>query len=649
MAPYSAKELDRDEAKKLFLKRIAKGETIATVLLAVGRDRSTYDRWRAQDPHFRQAVDDARNTRIAQEEVGVSEVGLDKSIDFATWRKEYLGYETYAHQQQWVDVLEGRDPTPIEGTEYRKANPSRVIINTPPGHSKTQTITIDYVTYRICMDPNVRIILVSKRREQAQKFLYQIKQRLTSKRFAKLQAAYAPKDGWQPQRGEGSFAQNVIYIAGRTADHRDPTVEVLGLGSQIYGSRADLIILDDVVVLANAGEYDKQIEWLTSEVENRTKGGKVLVVGTRLKSLDAYGELLNGERYMTGESPWTYLRQPLVLDFGESLDPSTWRTLWPKSTSPFDTSDDAVDENGMYTMFDGEKANEIRARSSAQVWSMVYQQSPMSDDSVFKPTAVYGSMNRMRKPGPLTAGAAGHPRTGSDGMYTIASMDPAMAGDTFVLVGKVDRTKKRRYIEQAFVQTRPTPEWIREIIKTVTVQFGVNEWVIESNAFQLFLTKDPEITNFLQQRGVRLVPHHTSKNKADPDFGVSSLEPLFGTIDELEHSGRKVHAKNNLIELPDAEYSKGIKALVEQLLTWEPGIHGSKLKQDGPMALWFWELRARLILGYGHERNGPATDFVKTRFTTNGALHRQGTKPRSPFGNYIRTTAREFEKEVSGG
>ncbi len=45
----------------------------------------------------------------------------------------------------------------------------------------------------------------------------------------------------------------MIYLgAGRDSGEKDPTVQALGFGSQIYGARADLIILDDVVMNANA-------------------------------------------------------------------------------------------------------------------------------------------------------------------------------------------------------------------------------------------------------------------------------------------------------------------------------------------------------------------------------------------------------------
>jgi hypothetical protein len=110
-------------------------------------------------------------------------------------------------------------------------------------------------------------------------------------------------------------------------------------------------------------------------------------------------------------------------------------------------------------------------------------------------------------------------------MWVIASMDPAMTGDTFTLVGALDRTNSKRYIMNAWCQASPTPAYIRELIKSVTEEYGVNEWVIEQNAFQLFLTHDEEIRQYLQNRGVKLTGHYTGRNKQDPDFGVASVAP----------------------------------------------------------------------------------------------------------------------------
>ncbi|WP_146192450.1 hypothetical protein [Cellulomonas sp. WB94] len=605
---------------------IAHGVLVEDAMAAVGRTTRTYEEWRRNDKEFAGQVNKVRADRASAKNRGLDSDAY--ALDFAAWRKEFLGYDTYEHQQQWVDVLEGRDPTPIEGCSWDKRNPNRLIVNVPPGHSKSQTITVDYATYRICMNPNVRILIISKKQEFAASFLYQIKQRLTSNLFAKLQATYAPDGGFKPEAGRGSFGANRIYVAGIDRDQNDPTVEALGLGSTIYGHRADLIILDDVVTLDNAAQYEQQLRWIDSEVESRVHDGKILVIGTRLASTDLYSELRAEDRYLSGRSPWSYLRQPMVLAFGDTAD--DWVTLWPWSSTAYEPGQEPDPTTGLFEMFPGARCEKIRNAKPAAVWALVYQQQQVADDATFQPVCVQGAVDRRRKPGPLTAGAWGHPRNGKEGMYTIATMDPAMAGDTFTVVGSVNRADKKQYLENAWVQTHPTPQYIRETIKRVTEEYGVQEWVIESNAFQLFLTQDPEITSYLAARGVRLMPHYTSKNKTDPDFGVASVATVFGSARRIhEGAGRSVHNGDNLLSLPDPDYSQGVKLLIDELLVWRPGVRGKDLRQDGPMALWFFEIAARRILGFG--QSGQTQQFMRSRFTSRARAARRMVVPAADY------------------
>lgn len=620
----------QSDAKTIVLKEITKGRTVATAMAKVGRAVKTYEGWRKNDPEFAANVDRIRGRIADLPEGGKSDSDADDYLlDFAGWRKRYLGYDTYAHQQQWVDVLEGREPEPMEGCEWDPRNTNRVIVNVPPGHSKSSTITVDYATYKICMNPDIRICIISKRQEIAAKFLYQIKQRLTSNLFQELQSAYAPADGFRPEKGDGKFSSNMFYVAGRKADQKDPTVEALGLGSSIYGGRYDLIIVDDCIVLDNADQFEKQITWLESEVESRVKRGKIIIIGTRLKSKDMYSELRNDERYLAGRSPWSYLRQPMVLRFEE--DPNDWVTLWPRSSSPFDESDtdESKDADGTWAMWDGPACSAIRSAKPPKIWSLVYMQQQVADENVFSPLMINGCIDRRRKPGPLKAGAWGHPRSGGEGMYTIGSLDPAMSGDSFFIVGKVDRSDQKRWIEQAVMKTAPTPDFLRQTIYSLTDEYEINSWVIEKNAFQLFLTMDPEINKFLASRGCRMVPHYTGANKADPDFGVASLSTIFGASRRIaEGAGREVFvAGSNLIQLPDPDFSPGIRLLIEELSLWEPGRTGKQLRQDGPMALWFWELQARLIIGGG--ANGKTATHMAIPHMMRG---RQAQASSQPFG-----------------
>lgn len=598
-----------NRAKSVVVEMIAKGVSVETAMDAVGRTVKTYENWRASDSDFKAQIDRVRGVRASAKKRGVDDKHVDQS--FEEWRKEFLGQDTYPHQRAWIELIETGNYTPRPGEYFDLNDPNLIIINVPPFHAKSQTLTIEYVTYRVCMDVNTRVIIVSKRIDQARKFLYSIKMRLTSTQWAALQAVFAPPDGFKDKGAK--WGADSIYVSGIDSGEKDPTVEVLGIGGQIYGSRADLIIMDDCIVSSNAMQYEQQINWLESEVESRRFDGKIIIIGTRLAPKDLYSELTNGDRYLSGKSPWTVLRQPAVLQFNE--DPKEWVTLWPTTTKPMETGQ-RPREDGTYEAWDGPRLARVRNAKPPRVWSLVYQQADIAEDSVFHPTCVMGSCDRRRKAGILTAGAWGHPRNGLEGHWVIASMDPAMTGDTFTLVGGAEKASGRRRIMNAWVQASPTPQYIRDLIFSVSEEYKVNEWVIEQNAFQLFLVYDEEIQNFCRMRGIKITPHFTGRNKQDPDFGVASLAPLFGGIERInDGAGRTIHNGKNLIELPDPDSSPGIKLLIEELVTWQPGLSGKQLRQDGPMALWFWELRAREALGIGRRA---VQHFVDNPYLTRG-------------------------------
>ena len=226
----------------------------------------------------------------------------------------------------------------------------------------------------------------------------------------------------------------------------------------------------------------------------------------------------------------------------------------------------------------------------ASTWALIYQQQDISDDAIFDPVCVRGSIDGMRKSGPLNAGYPGHPKD-TNGFTVICGLDPAMVGDTAVVAYAVNRNDHKRYILDTHKITRPTPAQIRQLIFDWTEAYHPSEWVVEKNAFQAFLTQDEGIRQHLASRGVQLKEHHTGNNKWDAGFGVASMATLFGTKQQADGK----HHRDNLIHLP-SDQTENVKSLIEQLITWSPTTKG---KTDMVMALWFCEIRAREMLNYG--------------------------------------------------
>jgi hypothetical protein len=594
-------KLSAPDAKKRLLALIEDGVTVEDACRAVGKSVKSYEYYRASDPQFKEAID---LLRVISKRKGVI-AEEDAAISFEEFRSRYLNSKTFPHQRNITSLLEDGEPAWLHGNmTYEDGFKNYVLVNMPPEHAKSMTVSIDYVTYRIVTNPNVRIKLVSKTQAMAKEFLYAIKQRLTSPQWAELQRRYAPVEGFKATAEK--WTQDAIYLE-RDSGEKDPTVQALGIGGQIYGARADLIILDDCVTLANANEYEKQLRWIQQEVLTRVgPTGKILVVGTRVDPMDLYREMRNPERYPDNKSPWTYLAMPAVLEFKD--DPKDWVTLWPKSDRPWDADDTPADEEGLYPRWSGEHLRKRRGLIDPKTWAMVYQQQDVESSAIFSPECVRGSVNGYRPIGPMQPGSPGYP-DGLGDQYVVASMDPAMSGDTFSVVMAGDRTTGKRYLLEASRMPAPTPAQIRDLIKGWTEKYRPKVWVIEKNAFQLFLTQDEEINRFLSSRGIRLVQHYTGNNKMDAEFGVASMAGLFGSVD---NQGKHVRG-SNLLELPRTD-NEHIKALIEQLITWSAG---TKNKQDGPMALWFAETQMR---DYINQSGAYGGSFVKNPFATRGDL-----------------------------
>jgi len=589
-------KLPPDEAKSRLLEFIRDGHSVEDATAMVGKSSKTLYYYTTSDPEFKREYDLIRALKARDGNVSAE----DRAMSFRDFRKEFMKSETFGHQQNVIDLIENHKPGWVHPSMlFEEGIKNYVLVNMPPEHAKSMTVSIDYITYRICVDPAVRIKIVSKTQNMAKEFLYAVKQRLTSPFYIDLQRRFAPADGYKAPADK--WTQDAIYIE-RESGEKDPTLQALGIGGQIYGARADLIILDDCVTLANAGEYEKQIRWIQQEVLTRIgPTGKLLIVGTRVDPVDMYRELRNPDRYPEGKSPWTYLAMPAVLEFDET--PENWVTLWPHSDRPWTGDVVEPDKNGFFPRWDGTRLKQRRGVLDPKTWAMVYQQQDVESEAVFAPELVRSSVNGMRGCGPLVAGAPGYPAD-TTGFYTVCAMDPAMSGDTFTVAISGDKNTKKRYLLDASRMPAPTPARIREIIFQWTERYKPAVWVIEKNAFQLFLTQDEQINAFLQSRGIRLVQHYTGNNKMDLEYGVASLGTLFGNFGP---DGKP--AKNALLEFPRAE-SEGVKALIEQLITWSPG---TKNKQDGPMALWFAETQLR---DYVNQQGSYGKTWIRNPFAT---------------------------------
>jgi len=597
--------IPKDAAQKQVLELLSQGSTVVDAMKAVGRNDVTFRQWSMADPEFKDKADKAR---LAGKGVKADLSNL-KDISFEDFSEQFLETKLFDHHKTWVDLVEGKEPRFIHpAMTYEQAATNRILINVPPEHAKSTVLTINYVTYRLCIDPNVRIIIVSKTQGMARKFLSAIKTRLSHPNWTKMQVSFGPNGGYKAD--SPTWSADMIYLgAGRDSGEKDPTVQALGFGSQIYGARADLIILDDVVMNANAHEWEKQIEWLQKEVITRLgRHGKLLIVGTRVAPIDLYKMIRDGEQWTGGKTPFTYMSMPAVLEFDEN--PKKWKTLWPW-TDRAEGEKDEPNEQGLYPKWDGPSLFTRRSEVAPSVWAMVYQQEDVQSDSIFSPTIVSGCVNGMRKRGPLRRDTPGHPQN-IDSTYTIIGFDPAVTGRSAFVAVSYNRSDGKIYVLDCVNMVDPSPQKENALIKEWVERFKPQEFRVEINAHQKYYAMDTELRNYLATYGCQLNSHFTGKNKWDVGFGVASMASLFGST----RDGR--FQDNNIIELPSNEGSEGLKSLVQQLIIWKPD---TKNPTDCVMALWFAIIRCRELM----QTSSRVGQYQTNRWATRAQMSSRGS------------------------
>ena len=165
-------------------------------------------------------------------------------------------------------------PTPIQYdiAEYLQGGPKRLIIQAFRGVGKSW-ITSAFVVWKLLVDPQLKFLVVSASKQRADDFSTFTKRIINEMPI--LQHLKARED----QRNS-----NVAFdVAPSRASHA-PTVKSIGITGQIVGSRAHIIIADDVEVLSNAltqvmrdklGEVVKEFDAVVMP-----KVGRIVYLGT---------------------------------------------------------------------------------------------------------------------------------------------------------------------------------------------------------------------------------------------------------------------------------------------------------------------------------------------------------------------------------
>jgi len=212
-------------------------------------------------------------------------------------------------------------PTPVQLdiAEFLQDGPKRRMVKGYRGVGKSW-ITASYVLWRLLKDPQERILVISASKDRADSFT-----RFTRRLIEDMPMLHHLK----PRPGQADSV--VSFEVGPAEASQSPSLKSVGIGGQITGSRASIIIADDIEVPSNSlttmmrdrlAEAVKEFDAILVPGEN----SEVIYLGTDQTEASLYKRL--PERgYEVKVWPVRVPRADKVRSYGDTLGPYVRRLI----------------------------------------------------------------------------------------------------------------------------------------------------------------------------------------------------------------------------------------------------------------------------------------------------------------------------------
>ena len=368
--------------------------------------------------------------------------------------------------------------------------------------------------------------------------------------------------------GEGEWSQDQIMIKHRKSGERDPSVQVLGIGKQIYGARLDLLILDDALVMDNQlSELTRERidTWFDGEARSRAQKGQTVVNGTRLLPMDLYGQW---EKQWSDQKLFRIVKIPAIQNEWADNEEVTWQGYW--TLDGYDLVEEINGEDIVTGYQMGMRdIRDFIMRKDPNRWKLIYQQENVEEaQAIFRQEHIDAALElgAHRKLGQVFE----HERL-------VLGVDPATTGRAAALLLAVDPISRVRTVVDILVTSNLGATGIRqELVYSFLERYRslgrvIDTTVIEEN-FVKTLRGDEGFTARCDSYGTAVVwPHTLGKGRTgkwDEEYGIAAMAGLFG-------SGLLAFANAG----PDDE--RRLSGLIDDLMVFP----WSKV-QDAAIALW---------------------------------------------------------------
>lgn len=475
---------------------------------------------------------------------------------FEEFLERYSDIELAEHQRWMCDALQ--DPMG-----------RLVLILGHPESGKSTLVSLWYVLYRIAQNPDVRIAVVSKSSDKAQDILNRIKRYLTEEHLYDNSKQNLIKDfnGFKPGHGDLEWSQDQIFIKWRRSGERDPTVQALGIGKQIYGTRLDFLILDDSLVLDNqvsATQRNRIDNWLDSEARSRAQRGQTVINGTRLFPLDLYGQW---KKAWAGHRLFRSVIIPAIQNEYTDQEAPTWPQYW--TLDGYDVKETHGGEEIVVRHQAGLRdiRDSIVSKDPSR-WRLVYQQEDVEEtENVFTMEHVNHAFD---------IGADRPLGRVYDHETLILGVDPATTGRAASILLAVDPVTRVRTVIDIFVGSKLGATGIRsELFYRFWEKYRdhpLNVTIPEIN-FAPTLMGDESFMERASLMGTVVRPHRTvgrgrqRGSKWDEEYGIAAMASLFaGGLIAFANGGVGDRARleplvDDMLAFPWADESDAVIAL----------------------------------------------------------------------------------------
>lgn len=262
----------------------------------------------------------------------------DDLIEFC--KKMQPDYKVGRHHRKLAELL----------TAIAEGDTTRVCVNMPPRHGKSQLVSIYFPAWFLGRHPDKKVLMVSHTTDLAVDFGRKVRNLIDSPEYKKifptvsLAADNKSAGRWNTNLGGEYFA--------------------CGVGSALAGRGADLLLVDDPhneqdIINGNFDVFEKAYEWFTYGARTRLMpGGRVAIVQTRWHQDDLTGRVVRDMLNNDEADQYNVVEFPAI--FNENTPEE--RALWPE-------------QYGLQAL------RQTKASMPVFQWNAQYQQNPTAEEA----------------------------------------------------------------------------------------------------------------------------------------------------------------------------------------------------------------------------------------------------------------------------